>query len=229
MRHNRLTGAVLVLAVVVILVNGCSRQTEYDVLSFFFTGVPSPEEEERKKAEQERQSMGKGVGTKPLFSSHSYYVAKKCDECHQVTLTQNFEGSARSGMPTISFGRETAADGSRLPLKKRCVNCHENRSETYASANNLWLHAPVTRGNCLICHDPHRSKYPDLLKDETEKLCTMCHSEGLIRLTKSHEELKGCLECHTPHLGKDKFLLVKDYKEERKLPIPKPTYDSSDG
>jgi len=229
MRHNRLTGAILILAVVMILVNGCRRQTEYEVLSFFFTGVPSPEEEEREKAEQEHQSMGKDEGINPLFSSHSYYVAKKCDECHQVTFTQNSRGTARSGMPTISFGGEKATDGSRLPLKKICVNCHENRSETFASANNLWLHAPVTRSNCLVCHDPHRSRYPDLLKNETDKLCTMCHSEGLIKLTKNHQELKNCLECHNPHLGKDKFLLVKDYKEERKLPIPKPTYDSADG
>lgn len=210
----------LLLAVVLVLAAGCKRQTRYEVLSFFFTGVPSPEEEDRRKLAEDQRSLSKDGKTVSLFSSHSYFTAKRCGECHQISITQNFSGPSRSGMPTISFGSDEAAGGGRLPLKKICIGCHENRSATFASANNLWLHAPVTKDNCLVCHDPHRSKNPDLLKDETEKLCTMCHSEGLIRRTKSHQELKGCLECHNPHLGKDKFLLVKDYKEIRNLPVP---------
>jgi predicted CXXCH cytochrome family protein len=210
-----------------ILVIGCNRQTKYEVLSFFFTGVPTPEEEARMKAERAQRPFGKNGKEGPLFSSHSYFTSKKCDACHQITLTQNFGGARRSGMPIINFGSGTAVGNSRLPLKKICVSCHENRSAPFASMNNLWLHAPATKHNCLVCHNPHRSKYPDLLKDETDKLCTMCHSEGLIRLTKVHQESKNCLECHNPHLGKDKFLLVKDYKEVRKL--PELSYDTTDG
>ena len=220
MTDKRLLWGLLLFTTVMLPVFGCTPQNSYEVLSFFFTGVPSPEEEERLKAEQQQKVTDKDAEVAPSFSSHSYFTARKCDACHQITLTQNFGGASKSGMPAIQFGGGTDAGGSRLPLKKLCVNCHENRSETFASENKLWLHAPLTKDNCLVCHDPHRSRYPDLLKDETEKLCTMCHSEGLIRLTRSHQELKGCLECHTPHLGKDKLLLKKDYQEIRKLPEP---------
>ncbi len=219
----------LFFAGMMFLISGCGQPTKHELLSFFFTGVPSPEEEREKeqRALQAQTAMNQKAEGRSLFSSHSYFTSKKCGECHQVSSTQNFRKSARSGMPTISFGAGGAVGEKRLPVKKVCVSCHENRSAAYASANSLWLHAPATKNNCTVCHDPHQSRYPDLLRDNTEKLCTMCHSEGLIRLTKDHQGLKGCLECHNPHLGKDKFLLVKDYKEIRRLPML--SADSSDG
>ena len=212
----------VLFVVMVSMVPGCNQQTRYKTLTFFFTGVPSPEDERKKKesAQQAEAAMNKKKGEESQFSSHSYFTSKKCGECHQTSFTQSFGRVSRTAIPTMSFGDDTATGTTRLPLKKVCVNCHENRTAAFASANNLWLHAPVTKNNCIVCHTPHQSKYPDLLKDTTEKLCTMCHSEGLIRLTKSHQELKDCLECHTAHLGKDKFLLVKDYKEIRLLPDP---------
>lgn len=212
----------LLFSVLIPLVSGCNQHTRYQVLSFFFTGVLSPEEErEQKQRAQQVQTAGsEKAEAQTLVSSHSYFTSRKCGECHQVSSMQSFGGTARSGMPTISFAGEASGSKTRLPLKRVCVSCHENKSAEFASTNNLWLHAPVTKGNCFVCHEPHQSRYPDLLKDEAEKLCTMCHSEGLIRLTKSHRELKGCLECHTAHLGKDKSLLIKDYKEVRQLPKP---------
>ena len=222
MKYNRLFLPILFLLGLMLLVSGCGSLTKHEVLSFFFTGVPSPEEEREK---QQRALLAQTAGSEKSgpqtrFSTHSYFTKKKCGECHQVSSVESFGGTSRSGMPTVSFGGEANLGKTRLPLKKMCVSCHENRSAAFASTNNLWLHAVVIKGNCIICHEPHQSKYPDLLKDEPDKLCTMCHSEGLIRLTKSHQELKGCLECHTPHLGKDKYLLIKDYKEVRQLPKP---------
>ncbi len=157
-----------------------------------------------------------------IISSHRYFTSKKCGRCHQTSFSQSFSGIAQSGMTTVSLRGEGTADNQRLPLKKICVSCHVNRSDIFASTNNLWLHAPVTKGNCIFCHLPHQSRYPALLRDKTDNLCILCHSEGLIKLTKSHRELKDCLLCHTPHLGKDKLLLLKDYKEVRRLPEPTP-------
>ena len=229
MRYNTFVLTALLFAGTMILISGCAQPTKHELLSFFFTGVPSPEEEREgeQRTLQARTAMNQKAEGRSLFSSHSYFTSKKCGECHQVSSTQSFGRSARSGMPTISFGTGGGAGEKRLPVKKVCVSCHENRSAAYASANSLWLHAPATKYNCIVCHDPHQSSYPDLLKDDTDKLCIMCHSKGLIGLTKEHRELKDCLKCHNPHLGQNKFLLVKDYKEIRRLPTP--SADSFDG
>ena len=41
----------LSVVVFIVAVAGCDRYTKHEVLTFFFTGVPSPEEEERAAAE----------------------------------------------------------------------------------------------------------------------------------------------------------------------------------
>lgn len=210
----------LLLLVTIILATSCSEQTRYKALTFFFTGVPSSADERRAQERVHEESRVKNGVDRSILSSHSYFTSKKCGRCHLTSLSQSFSRAAQRGMPTVSLRGEGTAENPRLPLKKICVTCHVNRSDIFASANNLWLHAPVTKGNCIFCHFPHQSRYPALLIDKAENLCIMCHSEGLIKLTNKHRELKDCLKCHTPHLGKDKLLLIKDYKEVRRLPEP---------
>lgn len=223
MKNYRFPILKLLLLATLILATSCSEHTRYNILTFFFTGVPSPEDEKRAQPKAHREATAAvEERDRSIRSSHNYFTSKKCGRCHQTSFSHSFNRTVQGGMPTVSLRGEGTADNPRLPLKKICVSCHVNRSDIFASTNKLWLHAPVTKGNCIFCHVPHQSRYPALLRDKAENLCIMCHSEGLIKLTKKHRELKDCLKCHTPHLGRDKLLLIKDYKEVRRLPESTP-------
>lgn len=226
-RRNRVFLALLLIVVSISLVSGCDRYTKHKVLTFFFTGVPPLEGETRKGEWDGQEQKGAGKAKKQVkfvMSAHSFFVSKKCTKCHQTAVTRSFRvpgqqvslGSQR--LPEINFAKKKGE--LRVPLKEICVNCHVNRSASFAIENGLWLHAPVNKANCTICHHQHQSTNKFLLREKPEKLCVRCHSEGLINMTKDHSEVKNCLQCHNPHLGKNKYLLVKDYKEITQLPDP---------
>ena len=194
---------------------GCANQTHHELLSFFFTGVPIPEAELLVDigSDQPTSVIEKQVNAKVVYSSHVFYTQKQCNECHVAFMFRKF-GESKTAVELATIGKELNDSGPQQQQHiKNCESCHDRLSATYAVKNNLWRHAPVSRGNCTVCHTPHQSRYSALLKDSSEKLCIMCHSQGLITLTKSHKQLKDCMTCHNPHLGKDKYLLVSDYKE----------------
>ncbi len=217
MNRNRFY-LLLLLVVILISVAGCDQHAKYKVLTFFFTGVPSPDDDKRKKEALKQLAENRKEPEKTFLSSHSFFSARKCTKCHQGSFTQRFRGSGAKPRPMFEGGGITGK--LRVPLKEICVSCHKNKSAEYALANNLWLHAPVNKANCTVCHSPHRSINKALLKNRAEDLCVMCHSSGLIRMTQTHQESNKCTECHTSHLGKDKSLLIKDHKENTKLPDP---------
>lgn len=208
-----------IIIIVLPVLSACSQQAKNQALAFFFTGVPSVEETKKKEVSTEIPSslIGNEI-EQASFSAHSYFTEKKCSLCHQPYLTRNFRESTKKGRTAIVFADDITTDSSDQPLKEVCVNCHENRSDTYAAKNNLWLHAPVSKGNCIVCHSPHQSNHSHLLRDTPEKVCLMCHSTGLMRHATGKQKTKNCIKCHNPHLGKNNFLLAKEYKEIRQLP-----------
>lgn len=138
-------------------------------------------------------------------------MAMGCTACHEVRV--------------IKARDKNHQDITRVKLikaspTKMCVSCHEGQM---GGPGKSRVHAPVTR-NCLICHDPHNSKYKDqLLKPaeggKTENLCLACHAEGLDVPAKGsrHAALDmGCPTCHTTHkIGEadkreNQFHLTKD-------------------
>ncbi|WP_136810114.1 cytochrome c3 family protein [Desulfosediminicola flagellatus] len=198
----------------------CSEQARHKTLTVFFTGVPSNKDERKESANDQLAKRTRSEKDGPLLSFHSYFTSKQCGVCHKTSFTQSLNRRAPTGVPVMYFDSEGENATPQLPFREICVNCHANRSPTFASENNLWLHAPATKGGCTICHVPHQSRFPALLKGTPANLCTMCHPEELIKFSKSHSESKDCSLCHTPHLGKDKLLLIQDYKEVRWLPEP---------
>lgn len=97
-----------------------------------------------------------------------------------------------------------------------CLSCHQHTAHFI-----LWKkypHGPASSFQCVLCHEPHSSWYPFMLKKEPNNLCTTCHSEkktgrhilaGFL-YGDSHpvsgwddplEEGKhlNCASCHNPH------------------------------
>ncbi|MCF7958406.1 MAG: hypothetical protein K9M57_08165, partial [Phycisphaerae bacterium] len=92
----------------------------------------------------------------------------------------------------------------KRPLPQLCYECHTN----YGLATGH-LHGPVAVGACLYCHEPHQSKYPNLLRVQPPQLCYQCHQESDILSLASHQKIDPtrCNTCHDPHISPLRKLL----------------------
>jgi predicted CXXCH cytochrome family protein len=67
-------------------------------------------------------------------------------------------------------------------------------------------------GECLFCHDPHRSKNEFLLIKPIPEQCYLCHESRLIESIPDHstESYAQCNNCHESHVSSEESLLKKD-------------------
>ena len=158
---------------------GCSAETRYQTLSFFFDGVPQPEE---RISDPLTGSMTK-TGPKQAvpFRYHGPYAAKLCWACHQ----------------------QDGGNKLILPVEKLCLNCHD------LNIQKKHIHGPVAAGGCRICHDPHGSGKAFLLVAEPSTFCFYCHDEAEIKTREVHKSAGStqCTVCHNPHGSDNNFLL----------------------
>lgn len=81
-------------------------------------------------------------------------------------------------------------------VRQLCLECHKEKTGPY-----LFEHEPVTE-DCGLCHKPHGSQHPSLLKSRSPFLCQQCHIAAdhpgqLPRgLANSNIAGGGCLNCH---------------------------------
>ncbi len=89
-------------------------------------------------------------------------------------------------------------------VDQKCLGCHKEM--TVAPAGKT-LHAPVAMGRCTLCHTPHRSPLPHLVKPEAQKICFTCHKPD--QLTPPHPQVKraDCTICHEGHYSDRPHLL----------------------
>jgi predicted CXXCH cytochrome family protein len=188
----------VILAVIIGLL-GCDPKTKYEVLTFFFDGVPllpgmkgyRPDglildpSDPRAKAflarDRARKAREKAAKT-PTFA-HKPYATFKCKACHDRSKSYS------------SVSVET------------CRSCHKSHFDTKWDD---WVHGPVSLGKCSLCHLPHTSKHKGLLTKAPRDLCTSCHDKAKVLAGPHHVEasFKGCTECHDPHFAGNRLLLA---------------------
>lgn len=108
-----------------------------------------------------------------------------CSECHSYLLKGKYVHTAVSmGCPTC-HAVTNKADGTYVelvsPVNQICLTCHPLSSEKLQ-------HGPYKRGDCVICHSPHSSDFPQHTWVEHQNLCLGCHT---------HERLKLYTATHT--------------------------------
>lgn len=170
---------------------GCSPKKHYKLLSFFFDGVPNPDDPQSSAA-------GPGGRGRPALLSvmHAPYQQNKCDACH----------TSRNAFEIIS-----------TPGEDKCFACHEKVKDQHAflhgpvAANRcLWCHDPhrsnvpsllrVAAGRlCRECH--------------TQELLDPSVPEHL-------DEKKDCLQCHAGHGGSDRYFLKPGARAPATQPAP---------
>jgi predicted CXXCH cytochrome family protein len=121
------------------------------------------------------------------------------------------------------------------PVRELCSTCHDPSAPEFL-AQHRGFHAEGAK--CTSCHDPHGSKDKGLMlafshKPYAEKDCMVCHAgqegfkaEGTALCVTCHgghakdaekpvvhaaiTTGRGCINCHSPHSGRTKELLVRD-------------------
>ena len=117
----------------------------------------------------------------PRFASvHVPFTQRRCDQCHS-------EGERMRV-------REDALDS--------CRGCHEKYFSDSVG------HAPVAQGQCVECHDMHRSRERALLRKPVLETCVECHDAPDSLSPDAHRdaEVQRCTKCHDPHFGAEKLL-----------------------
>ena len=172
-------GTLPILFVVTALLWGCEATTRYRTLSFFFDGVPDPEEEKAASIKKAETRDASGRTAAPSSWGHGPYAAKQCDACHQ--------------RPTNVLV---------APIDELCFRCHE------FPPGKQWVHGPLASGGCRVCHEPHSSGYPFLLVSGADSSCFQCHDEKVVASNKAHkDDTTKCTTCHDAHMSDKRFLL----------------------
>ena len=235
-RRGRVVAAAALLAVAGAMLGGCSRETRYEVLTFFFTGVPPYEEWAGLKAPEEEKAMPAGDRIAAarerhaevlrerqlrriarLNWGHGPYDAGQCQLCHALagSLTFTGRGGARADAPATTGGM--ASGRLLVPRHELCVGCHSEKRQGAPETVGLLMLRPVASGQCTACHGPHQSKRRYMLLGENNvDMCARCHKnrEVLMR-TPAHarDPEADCLACHNAHVGKTATLLKSQYDE----------------
>jgi predicted CXXCH cytochrome family protein len=176
MRLTRLT-TVLTLAAIV----GCSV-TARERLKHFFFEVP---EEPRPTTAGDSNHLESvvAVEAKPEFalppgrfvSIHEPFRSHDCQACHDASKRMKVDSAAET----------------------TCGACHDRYFGEEVG------HGPVAAGECLLCHDPHRSAFPALLTTAIGENCAQCHeaSNDLSQPAHAGSDAAHCTQCHDPHFG----------------------------
>lgn len=181
------TGAYFWIAAM-ITVAACSVQENYRKLSFFFDGVPNPDEVSQLAVDPtvafaDSTSKMEKPNIPELFV-HQPYREKQCTFCHN----QDRMGELNEPVPGL------------------CYQCHSILETRYNFG-----HGPAAGGYCMECHNPHRSMEKSLLVQQEEDLCLRCHNAIKISENPFHIISKeaGCAICHNPHGGDNQSLLKR--------------------
>lgn len=171
--------AVACASMMAVLSVGCNATTRYQVLSFFFDGVPVPKGVPA-GADQAASQTDVLKLQRTRYGEHGPYAAKLCTACHESAANRTFV----------------------VPREQLCFRCHEFKID------KKYVHGPLASGGCTACHDPHSSKYRYLLVSESDTFCFYCHDRQAIGKVGAHQGTEEqCTACHNPHMSDKKYLL----------------------
>jgi predicted CXXCH cytochrome family protein len=170
------------------------------------------------------------VNTKTIFAStesidwqgeypHQTDSVKSCKECHDDMLVgENIHAPAKKDCQ-----RCHVTNGTEHPLKDEagftlkadvpslCYECHDPKDE------KEFVHDPISKGDCLTCHDIHNSPNLYLVKeDPVGGLCLDCHDLEIPEGDLVHGAVSDgdCVGCHNPHQA-DNASFMKSSKLDR--------------
>jgi len=181
--HIKRRYLVLLISAFIIFIVSCSKEANYKVLSFLFDGVPDPNltDELIDTIEVGDTTLIADTNNLHEIYVHSPYGLKECNTCHSDEI-----GVLVENQPSL------------------CYSCHTDYRQILGE-----LHGPVAAGTCTACHDPHKSKYENLIIKDRSDICFHCHDQEMLVTNDVHSliESSSCIECHDPHGEENKYYL----------------------
>jgi predicted CXXCH cytochrome family protein len=174
------------------LISSCTESKRHKALSFLFDGVPPLSGD---AAELSGPDDGSGRRRpEPTWFVHDPLVhfdpswERSCPRCHGEKMQRSFSNEVHLVAPTPQL----------------CFECHEP-----PSFQEGWIHGPVAQGECVFCHEPHRSLQKFLLKKALPEVCYQCHDSQAIADIEDHAKpsYTQCTDCHSGHASVAKYLL----------------------
>jgi predicted CXXCH cytochrome family protein len=175
------------LVIIFLLLSSCDEVGRRKALTLFFDGVP-PLRREVSETESSVQKNDKAPASAPVGNWHIHEPVKDCTACHGNQPRRGTSGKV-----------QLVAQVPQL-----CYKCHKEHE-----ASEGWVHGPVATGDCLLCHEPHKTRTESLLRKPVPELCYQCHEPEAIRAIEGHVEPSHghCVDCHEGHAGATKSLL----------------------
>lgn len=167
---------------------GCSV-TARDRLAHFFFEVPAAPDGTGGDAptDASKDEPAELKLPPPRFVSiHPPYRQRTCGACHDV-------------------GRRMQVYED---LPGACKACHADYFSDRVG------HFPVAEGQCMQCHDPHRSTNRALLIADILDTCVQCHDEPEDLSEEAHggDGVENCVKCHDAHFGVSPLLKAEVVK-----------------
>ncbi len=165
---------------------GCNESQRHRVLTFFFDGVPPLHPSSDEATSLQNLTPQAATTSDSTWTVHP--PIEDCTQCHGQQRGKGFSGQVQLVTPVPAL----------------CDGCH-----TRPTADQGWVHGPVVKGECLFCHEPHRTQTPHLLRQPPPTLCFQCHDADAVRQVKYHQlpSYKNCLACHVGHVSHSRYLL----------------------
>ena len=185
-RRTALIGLMLLVFLGIFIVS-CDEVERYNVMTFFFEGVP-PLGQDQLTEEFGDYDSRELSQTRPKQIWFTHQPAKDCTTCHDFSKRRVFSSQ------TYLI----------KPVPELCYECHADYT-TSAS----YVHGPVAVGRCLFCHNPHKSRIEHLLTEPEPQLCYQCHNIDAVKLIPAHlvKQQFACTDCHNAHTSSVKYLL----------------------
>jgi predicted CXXCH cytochrome family protein len=163
--HRIYTTCVMIFLAAMVLLSGCSANTRYQALSFFFDGVPAPEG---------AAIRGRDPGAKASAaateqpSRHGPFDARMCDACHQAGTNKLLLPKDELCLKCHTFKPEKRQHGP--VVSGGCLVCHD----PHRSANQYLL-VSKAKEFCAFCHDLGEIYSHDVHRG-SDLACTECHN-----------------------------------------------------
>lgn len=137
----------------------------------------------------------------------------RCATCHAaitVRVKAHAPNDSRSCTNCHVFEEDlTLVPQRSYEQKNRCYGCHTDKIGEFAQD---YIHGPVAGGACVICHDPHGSRFERNLRAPIGVLCLRCHPDTVDDTALvNHRPFEGgeCTRCHDPHSTNNRWVLVQ--------------------
>lgn len=175
-----------------------------------------------------------------------------CLSCHAEVLgeTEDEQGVITHTHAALDQGcsgcHDPHASDHRFQLRelapRLCMTCHEDQVQQTLEGAKVVHGAVLQEGGCNVCHEPHRSRLPNLQRATQPKLCLDCHNRpmktdetgavlaNMASLLEHNPDHHGpiregsCTACHSAHSA-DRFrLLIDDYPPDFYAPFKVETF-----